>query len=208
MRFSSWSRQAMRTARALMVIPCSRSSSIESSIWSRISRSGTVPVVSSRRSDRVVLPWSTCAMTQKLRMRASSAIANQTRVRRPRSPSAGRTLDVAPLEHPEGDAAKDERVDREDDERMGLVGQRPARQATRAADPSRDVPHEKEIRDVLEPAEQVREKRDDELLGEVVAESDRHSGRGRSREYGDEGREREVRKGRAPRLPEREAGVG
>jgi hypothetical protein len=29
-------------------------------------------------------------------------------------------LDIAPLEEPEGDAAENERVDREDDERVGL----------------------------------------------------------------------------------------
>src|SRR4029077_5029314 len=117
-----------------------------------------------------------------------------------------RPLDVAPLEEPEGDAAEDEGVDREDDRGMGLVGERPARETARATDPSGDVPDQEEIGDVLEPAEQVREERDDELLREVVAESDRHPGRRRSREDGDEGREREVRKGRAPRLPQREPG--
>src|SRR2546426_7040040 len=91
MRLSSWSRQAMRTARALIVIPCSRSSSIESSSWSRISRSGTVPVVSSKRSESVVLPWSTCAMTQKLRISASLAIYPKAMgySRRPCSPRNG-----------------------------------------------------------------------------------------------------------------------
>src|SRR5256885_13141149 len=83
----------------------------------------------------------------------------QTRVSRARSPSAGRTLNVAALEEPEGDAPKDEGVYREDDERVGLVGQGPAGQAARTADPSRDVPDEEEIGDVLEPAEEAREER-------------------------------------------------
>ena len=58
------------TGCALMVIPRSRSRSIESSNWSCLSRSAIVPVLSSKRSDRVVLPWSMCAMMQKLRVRS------------------------------------------------------------------------------------------------------------------------------------------
>src|SRR2546423_5723975 len=147
-------------------------------------------------------------MTQKLRIRASSAIAPQIRVSRARSPSAGRALNVAPFEEPERDAAEHERVEGENDERVSLVGKRPAGEATRAADPSGDVPDEEEIGDVLEPAEEVREERDDELLREVVTEPDRHPCRGRSREDRHERRESEVWKGRAPRLPEREPRVG
>ena len=51
-----------------MVIPLSRSKSMESSSWSCISRFWIVPVASNRRSERVVLPWSTCAIMQKFLM--------------------------------------------------------------------------------------------------------------------------------------------
>ena len=55
------------TAEALMVMPRSRSRSIESSSWSRASRSETALVACSRRSARVLLPWSMWAMMEKLR---------------------------------------------------------------------------------------------------------------------------------------------
>ena len=58
----------MRTALALMVMPFSRSRSMRSSTCSAISRWAMVPVSSSRRSARVDLPWSMCAMMQKLRI--------------------------------------------------------------------------------------------------------------------------------------------
>ena len=64
----------MRTARALIVMPFSRSRSIESSTCSIISRWVTVPVASSSRSASVDLPWSIWAMMLKLRMRSRSAI--------------------------------------------------------------------------------------------------------------------------------------
>ena len=51
-----------------MVMPRSRSRSIESRNCSVISREETAPVLSIRRSDKVVLPWSMCAMIEKLRM--------------------------------------------------------------------------------------------------------------------------------------------
>ena len=51
--------------------PRSRSSSIESSTCSRISRSLSVSVTSRMRSARVDLPWSMCATIEKLRMRSS-----------------------------------------------------------------------------------------------------------------------------------------
>src|SRR5579862_9805336 len=53
---------------ALMVMPRSFSRSIESRTWEVISRMLSAPVSSSRRSARVDLPWSMCAMMQKLRM--------------------------------------------------------------------------------------------------------------------------------------------
>ena len=69
MRFSSWPFQSTRTAWALIVIPRSRSRSMLSSTWSRMSRSATVPVTSRMRSASVDLPWSMCAMIEKLRIR-------------------------------------------------------------------------------------------------------------------------------------------
>ena len=52
----------------LIVMPFSRSRSIASRSCSFIWRFSIVFVCSSRRSESVVLPWSTCAMMQKLRM--------------------------------------------------------------------------------------------------------------------------------------------
>ncbi len=66
---SPWWSQSTRTACALIVIPRSRSMSMESSTWSRISRSVTAWVISRMRSASVDLPWSMCAMIEKLRMR-------------------------------------------------------------------------------------------------------------------------------------------
>jgi hypothetical protein len=57
-----------RTFWALMVMPRSRSMSMESRYCSRISRGSTAPVISRMRSDRVDLPWSTWLMMEKLRM--------------------------------------------------------------------------------------------------------------------------------------------
>ena len=51
-----------------MVMPRSRSMSIESRYCSRIRRGSTAPVSSRMRSDRVDLPWSTWLMMEKLRM--------------------------------------------------------------------------------------------------------------------------------------------
>ena len=52
----------------LMVMPRSRSMSIESRIWSRNSRASTPPQRWISRSASVDLPWSMWAMMQKLRM--------------------------------------------------------------------------------------------------------------------------------------------
>src|SRR5213078_4477143 len=57
---------------ALMVMPRSRSRSMESSTCSCISRWVSAPVISSRRSASVDLPWSMCAMMQKFRMNFGS----------------------------------------------------------------------------------------------------------------------------------------
>src|SRR5580658_6833050 len=51
-----------------MVIPRSRSSSMESSTCACISRSARPPHSWMKRSARVDLPWSTCAMMEKLRI--------------------------------------------------------------------------------------------------------------------------------------------
>src|SRR5687768_11553158 len=52
-----------------MVMPRSRSRSIESSTCSAISRSARPPHIWMKRSASVDLPWSMCAMMEKLRMR-------------------------------------------------------------------------------------------------------------------------------------------
>src|SRR5687767_13225392 len=52
-----------------MVMPRSRSRSIESSTCSAISRSARPPHIWMKRSARVDLPWSMCAMMEKLRIR-------------------------------------------------------------------------------------------------------------------------------------------
>src|SRR5689334_22312686 len=57
---------------ALIVMPRSRSRSMESSTCSCISRSESAPVISSKRSASVDLPWSMCAMMQKFRMNCGS----------------------------------------------------------------------------------------------------------------------------------------
>jgi hypothetical protein len=51
-----------------MVMPRSRSSSIESSTCSAISRSARPPHIWMKRSASVDLPWSMWAMIEKLRM--------------------------------------------------------------------------------------------------------------------------------------------
>ena len=53
-------------------MPRSRSMSIRSRYWARIWRGSTTPVICSIRSASVDLPWSMCAMMQKLRMRPGS----------------------------------------------------------------------------------------------------------------------------------------
>ena len=67
-RFSSCPFHATLTAWALIVIPRSRSRSIESSTCARMSRCDTACVSSRMRSASVDLPWSMCAMIEKLRM--------------------------------------------------------------------------------------------------------------------------------------------
>src|SRR3954464_4011529 len=66
----------------LMVMPRSRSMSIESRIWSRKSRASTPPQRWMRRSARVDFPWSMCAMMQKLRMSSKTIYLEQASSRR------------------------------------------------------------------------------------------------------------------------------
>src|ERR1043165_4826369 len=68
MRWSVWPFHVTRTFWALMVMPRSRSRSIESRYCSRMSRASTAPVSSSNRSANVDLPWSTWLMIAKLRI--------------------------------------------------------------------------------------------------------------------------------------------
>ena len=81
-----WPACSTRTFWALMVIPRSRSMSMESRYCSRIRRGSTAPVISRMRSDRVDLPWSTWLMMEKLRMRSTAtgpeAVAGDGTVRR------------------------------------------------------------------------------------------------------------------------------
>ena len=65
-----WPSCSTRTFWALMVMPRSRSMSMESRYCSRIRRGSTAPVSSRMRSERVDLPWSTWLMMEKLRMRS------------------------------------------------------------------------------------------------------------------------------------------
>src|SRR3954452_13987084 len=53
-----------------MVMPRSRSRSMESRYWARMSRASTAPVSSRIRSDSVVLPWSMWLMMERLRIRS------------------------------------------------------------------------------------------------------------------------------------------
>ena len=64
-----------RTFCALMVMPRSRSMSMESRYCSRMSRGSTAWVSSRMRSDSVDLPWSTWLMMEKLRMRSGLSTA-------------------------------------------------------------------------------------------------------------------------------------
>src|SRR5690554_1851194 len=58
-----------------MVIPRSRSRSIESNTWEAISRSVSPPQIWMKRSARVDLPWSMWAIIEKLRIRLRSLTA-------------------------------------------------------------------------------------------------------------------------------------
>src|SRR3972149_3938510 len=62
----------MRTVCCLIVIPRSRSRSMESSTWSTAFLGSIAPVRASSRSARVDLPWSMWATMEKFRIRESA----------------------------------------------------------------------------------------------------------------------------------------
>src|SRR3954454_13408019 len=93
MRFKAydWPSRAVysrRTARALIVIPFSRSRSIESRTWLVICRGSMACVSSSSRSARVDFPWSMCAMIEKLRRRSCGMVTRRESRREDRTVSA------------------------------------------------------------------------------------------------------------------------
>src|SRR5437764_4614997 len=103
----SWmtvSRHVTRTFWALMVMPRSRSMSMESRYCSRMSRASTAPVSSRMRSDRVDLPWSTWAMIERLRMRSRGVVMGFDR---PLSPS----IAMFGINHPDERLAGPEAAD-------------------------------------------------------------------------------------------------
>src|SRR5271154_5383899 len=57
-----------------MVMPRSRSMSMESRYWARMRRGSTAPVISRMRSERVDLPWSMCAIIERLRILLESTV--------------------------------------------------------------------------------------------------------------------------------------
>ena len=75
---------SMRAVWALIVMPRSRSRSILSRNWSRFSRAAERLVTSSSRSASVLLPWSMCAMMQKLRMWSCAITGPPAPLRAPR----------------------------------------------------------------------------------------------------------------------------
>src|SRR5690606_15649313 len=84
-------------------MPRSRSRSIESSTCDSISRSESAPQSWMNRSARVDLPWSTCAMIEKFRIRSMAAIEGGRLIiqkgRRAAGGSLGqKALDPGPVE--------------------------------------------------------------------------------------------------------------
>src|SRR3712207_1089394 len=115
-----------------MVIPRSRSRSMESSSCARMERGSTVWVVSRMRSASVDFPWSMWAMIEKLRMCAWSAMSAGERLRGAApEPAAEELQDLRRLRDAHGEhrggvggrAGGERRADRDD-----LGGQRVAEQ--------------------------------------------------------------------------------
>src|SRR5213075_1365548 len=86
-----------RTACALMVIPRSRSSSIESSSCGLCLRGSTAPVTSRMRSASVDFPWSMWAMIEKLRMLSAGARTRPMLGGVPTHPATDQLPDLARL---------------------------------------------------------------------------------------------------------------
>src|SRR4051794_33867923 len=111
-----------------MVIPRSRSRSIESSSCSRMSREATVWVISRMRSARVDFPWSMWAMIEKLRMRLWSDKRPPRIEGGPRAPGSGRVSGGGRAAEPAGDQAAQllglGQLHREDDRGVGDRGRR------------------------------------------------------------------------------------
>src|SRR4051794_26512203 len=104
----------MRTFCALMVMPRSRSMSMRSRYCARACRASTTPVSCSMRSASVDLPWSMCAMMQKLRIRAGSV--------RPADVTPAILTDVSGADGHEGGPSPDLLRERLAD-RAGAVGE-------------------------------------------------------------------------------------
>ncbi len=60
-----------------MVMPRSRSMSMESRYCARMRRGSTAPVISKMRSESVDLPWSMCAMMERLRILRESTVVEK-----------------------------------------------------------------------------------------------------------------------------------
>src|SRR3954453_3058768 len=93
-----------------MVMPRSRSRSIESSSCARMERGSTVCVSSRMRSASVDFPWSMWAMIEKFRMCCWSAMFVVSRLRGTANPARDELHDLARLRDAHGQHA--ERVDR------------------------------------------------------------------------------------------------
>ena len=93
----------MATGWDLMVMPFSRSRSMESSCWALLSRIVTVLVISISRSDSVVFPWSMWAMIEKLRVssvdmgKGNSAGTARGKAGNPRQGTKNRLLEEGKL---------------------------------------------------------------------------------------------------------------
>src|SRR3954467_8255112 len=111
-----------------MVMPRSRSRSIESSSCGRCLRASTAPVTSRMRSASVDLPWSMWAMIEKLRMFRSGALLTGSRLGAPEA-AAQQPADLPRLLHPQHEDARDVdgQPERDSDaEARQLAGQRAA----------------------------------------------------------------------------------
>src|SRR3954470_14808473 len=83
-----------------MVMPRSRSSSIESSSCGPCLRGSTAPVTSRMRSASVDFPWSMWAMIEKLRMLSAGARTRPMLGGAPPHPAPDQLPDLARLLHP------------------------------------------------------------------------------------------------------------